>query len=146
LDRQGWTALASTPDGLLLWREEMFGMQSHQQSAPIPFLDDESLAFAGRIFHFAQAGRAAELSELFEHGLPANIRNGRGDSLLMLAAVHGQEAAARVILEAGGDPALANDHGETPLAAAASKGETGIVRLLLEHGAESGSSDAEARG
>ncbi|GLS44075.1 ankyrin repeat protein [Methylobacterium brachythecii] len=112
-------------------------MQSHQASASIPFLDDESLAFAGRIFHFAQAGHAEELSELFEHGLPANLRNDRGDSLLMLAAAHGQEAAARIILEAGGDPELANDHGETPLAAATAKGETGIVRLLLEHGAVS---------
>jgi hypothetical protein len=105
---------------------------------PYPVLDDESLAFAGRIFHFARAGRADALSELFEQGLPANIRNDRGDSLLMLACSHGQEAATRVILEAGGDPELANDHGETPLTAASSKGEQGIVRLLLEHGARRG--------
>ncbi|GEP11281.1 hypothetical protein MGN01_31260 [Methylobacterium gnaphalii] len=120
-------------------------MQSHPESATIPLLDDEALAFAGRIFQFAEAGHAAELSELFEHGLPANLRNARGDSLLMLAAVHGQEAATRVILEAGGDPELANDHGETPLAAAASKGETSIVRLLREHCARDESSKAHAR-
>lgn len=101
-----------------------------------PALDAETLAFAGRVFQYARMGHAQELAELFGQGLPANIRNDKGDSLLMLAAYNGQPEAVRVILEAGGDPELANDRGQTPLAGAAFKGETGIVRLLLDHGAE----------
>ncbi|WP_336485564.1 ankyrin repeat domain-containing protein [Methylobacterium nigriterrae] len=103
--------------------------------APKPVLDAETLAFAGRVFQYARAGHAEELAALFAQGLPANLRNDKGDSLLMLAAYNGQEAATRVILEAGGDPELANDRGQTPLAGAAFKGETGIARLLLAHGA-----------
>lgn len=100
-----------------------------------PALDDATLAFAGRIFQFARLGHAAELAELFGQGLPANLRNDKGDSLLMLAAYNGQEAAARVILDAGGDPELSNDRGQTPLAGAAFKGDMTVATLLLSRGA-----------
>ena len=110
-------------------------MQADPNAAP-PVLDDETLAFAARVFQYARMGHADELAELFGQGLPANLRNDKGDSLLMLAAYNGQEAATRVILEAGGDPELANDRGQTPLAGAAFKGDASIVRLLLERGAQ----------
>ena len=103
---------------------------------PRPALDDETLAFAGRVFQYARLGHADELAELFSQGLPANLRNDKGDSLLMLAAYNGQEPATRAILEAGGDPELANDRGQTPLAGAAFKGELEIAKLLLGHGAQ----------
>jgi uncharacterized protein len=101
-----------------------------------PELDAETLAFAGRVFQFARLGHAAELAELFGQGLPANLRNDKGDSLLMLAAYNGQAEATRVILEHGGDPELANDRGQTPLAGAAFKGDLEIAGLLLAHGAQ----------
>ena len=100
-----------------------------------PTLDDDTLAFAARVFQYARMGHADELAELFGQGLPANLRNDKGDSLLMLAAYNGQADAARVILEAGGDPELANDRGQTPLAGAAFKNDLAIARLLLQHGA-----------
>ncbi|KQT61451.1 hypothetical protein ASG52_00745 [Methylobacterium sp. Leaf456] len=103
-------------------------------SAP-PVLDDATLAFAARVFQYARMGHAEELAGLFAQGLPANLRNDKGDSLLMLAAYNGQTEAARVVLEAGGDPELANDRGQTPLAGAAFKGDAGIVDLLLDRGA-----------
>ncbi|WP_375465671.1 ankyrin repeat domain-containing protein [uncultured Methylobacterium sp.] len=100
-----------------------------------PVLDDATLAFAGRVFQYARMGHAAELAGLFGQGLPANLRNDKGDSLLMLAAYNGQVEATRVILEAGGDPELANDRGQTPLAGAAFKGDAAVATLLLAHGA-----------
>lgn len=105
-------------------------------SEPKPELDAETLAFAGRVFQYARMGHAEELAALFAQGLPANLRNDKGDSLLMLAAYNGQLDATRVVLEAGGDPELANDRGQTPLAGAAFKGETAIAKLLLDHGAQ----------
>lgn len=103
---------------------------------PPPALDDETLAFAARVFQYARLGHADELAALFSQGLPANLRNDKGDSLLILAAYNGQEAATRAILEAGGDPELANDRGQTPLAGAAFKGDLAIARMLLAHGAQ----------
>ncbi len=98
-------------------------------------LDDATLAFAARVFQYARMGHAEELADLFAQGMPANLRNDKGDSLLMLAAYNGQAETARAVLEAGGDPELANDRGQTPLAGAAFKGDAGIVDLLLDHGA-----------
>ncbi|SEG26784.1 hypothetical protein SAMN04488144_112150 [Methylobacterium sp. 190mf] len=105
------------------------------ETNPPPTLDDETLAFAGRVFQYARMGHAEELADLFGQGLPANLRNDKGDSLLMLAAYNGQAEAARVILEAGGDPELANDRGQTPLAGAAFKNDLAVAQLLLRHGA-----------
>ncbi|WP_155912090.1 ankyrin repeat domain-containing protein [Methylobacterium sp. 77] len=101
-----------------------------------PELDAETLAFAGRVFQYARMGHADELADLFAQGLPANLINDKGDSLLMLAAYNGQAETARVILDHGGDPELSNDRGQTPLAGAAFKGDMTIVHLLLEKGAD----------
>ena len=79
-----------------------------------PTLDDETLAFAARVFQYARMGHAEELAALFAQGLPANLRNDKGDSLLMLAAYNGQAEAAQAILEHGGDPELANDRARRP--------------------------------
>ena len=100
-----------------------------------PELDDATLAFAGRVFQHARMGHAAELADLFAQGLPANLRNDKGDSLLMLAAYNGGAEAVRAILDAGGDTELANDRGQTPLAGACFKGDIAIARLLIARGA-----------
>ena len=105
------------------------------ETSPKPELDADTLAFVGRVFQFARMGHAEELAELFGQGLPANLRNDKGDSLLMLAAYNGQAETARAILEHGGDPELANDRGQTPLAGAAFKGDRAMAELLLAHGA-----------
>ena len=105
------------------------------EAPPRPALDEDTLAFARRVFHHARAGDAKDLDDLLAMGLPANLRNEKGDSLLMLASYHGHTDAARVLLRHGGDPELANDRGQTPLAAAAFKGDAAMVRLLLDEGA-----------
>jgi len=101
-----------------------------------PELDDAAQAFAEQVFDSARNGDAERLGDLLARGLPANIRNSNGDSLLMLASYHGHLDATRVLLEHGGDPQLRNDKGHTPLAGAAFKGNLAMVRLLLEHGAD----------
>jgi uncharacterized protein len=98
-------------------------------------LDDETLAFARRVFGYARGGLARELDELLAMGLPPNLRNEKGDSLLMLASYNGHADAVRVLLERGADPDLANDRGQTPLAGAAFKGDIEVTRLLLDRGA-----------
>lgn len=98
-------------------------------------LDDDTLAFVRRVFQYARTGEAGELSTLLTQGLPPNLRNERGDSLLMLACYHGHASAARALLNAGADPEILNDAGQTPLAAAAFKGDAACASLLLERGA-----------
>lgn len=44
-------------------------------------------------------------------GLVPNLRDGKGNSLLMLASYNGHRETARLLLKYGGDPELANDRG-----------------------------------
>jgi uncharacterized protein len=100
-----------------------------------PTLDEDTIAFAGRVFGYARGGYGEELGELLAMGLPPNLRNDKGDTLLMLASYHGHAEVVRALLDHGADPEIANDRGQTPLAAAAFKGDAATVRLLLERGA-----------
>ena len=114
-------------------------MQEPQPAAIRPAagkeLDEETQAFVTRVFQCARTGAADELTSLLEQGLPPNLRNERGDSLLMLACYHSHAAAARALLERGADPEIMNDGGQTPLAGAAFKGDLAIATLLLDNGA-----------
>ena len=104
------------------------------QPAPAAMTDDETAAFAEQVFERARQGDADMLGRLLASGLPANLRNHKGDTLLMLASYHGHHDAVRVLLEHRADPLLANDNGQLPIAGAAFKGDLAMIRLLLEHG------------
>jgi ankyrin repeat protein len=52
-------------------------------------LDAETPAFAHRMFNLARDGRTDELVANVEAGLPADLTNDKGDTLLILAAYHG---------------------------------------------------------
>jgi ankyrin repeat protein len=112
------------------------GREMTDQPSTRPELDDAALAFAEQVFESTRKGDAARLADLLGRGLPPNIRNHNGDSLLMLASYHGHLDASRVLLENGADPQLHNDKGQSPLAGAAFKGYLDMARLLLDHGAD----------
>ena len=110
-------------------------LDSAQSGAPV--IDQETYEMIQELFQLVRAGDAPRLKGLFERGFDApNIRDGKGNSLLMLASYNGQLETTRVLLEHGGDPQLANDMGQIPLAGAAFKGNTEMTRLLIEHGAD----------
>ncbi|SAL79297.1 ankyrin repeat-containing protein [Caballeronia peredens] len=97
--------------------------------------DDDMIAFASEVFDVARRGDAAMLDALLSKGVPPNLRNEKGDSLVMLASYHGHADAVRVLLEHKADPDLRNDNGQTPIAGAAFKGFTDVIGTLLDHGA-----------
>lgn len=118
---------------------------THAANSSAKTLDAETLEFAQKIFHYARLGDTGLLGPLLEQGLPANLCNHKGDSLLMLASYHGHYAAARLLLEHGADPEIRNDHGQTPLAGAAYKGDLEMARLLIQHGANVNGASADGR-
>jgi uncharacterized protein len=91
---------------------------------------------AGRLFDMARAGDAARIAAYVDAGVPVNLTNGAGDTLVMLAAYHGHPETVRVLTERGADVNRPNDRGQTPLAGAVFKGEDDVVRLLLGAGAD----------
>ncbi|MFI8305950.1 ankyrin repeat domain-containing protein [Streptomyces sp. NPDC085927] len=98
--------------------------------------DPEVVELATKIFDMARSGRTEELAAYVDAGVPANLTNDRGDSLVMLAAYHGHADAVRALLERGADADRINDRGQTPLAGAAFKGDTEVVKVLLQGGAD----------
>ncbi|WP_030789257.1 ankyrin repeat domain-containing protein [Streptomyces sp. NRRL S-920] len=98
--------------------------------------DPEVVELATKIFDLARQGDAAALAAYVDAGVPANLTNDSGDSLVMLAAYHGHADAVRVLLERGGDANRANDRGQTPLAGAVFKGAEAVIRALLDGGAD----------
>jgi len=104
-------------------------------ASPRPELDADTLERVHALFALVRAGDADTLARLLHMGLVPNLRDAKGDSLLMLAAYHGHIHAVRLLLQHGADPELANDRGQTPLAAVAFKGDLELARTLLDHGA-----------
>ncbi|MEU6122338.1 ankyrin repeat domain-containing protein [Streptomyces sp. NPDC047123] len=98
--------------------------------------DQEVVDLATKIFDLARQGDAAALAAYVEAGVPVDLTNGSGDTLVMLAAYHGHAAAVRALVERGADTNRANDRGQTPLAGAVFKGEDAVIRALLDGGAD----------
>ncbi|SMF26396.1 ankyrin repeat domain-containing protein [Streptomyces sp. Amel2xC10] len=98
--------------------------------------DPEVVELATKIFDLARQGRTEDLVSYVDAGVPVNLTNDRGDSLLMLAAYHGHADAVRALLARGAEADRINDRGQTPLAGAAFKGETEVTEVLLAAGAD----------
>ncbi|UBV44735.1 ankyrin repeat domain-containing protein (plasmid) [Deinococcus taeanensis] len=121
-------------------------MHDHPEAPLSPeHLDAGTLEFLQAVFDAARADDAARLAPLLQRGLPPNLRNQKGDSLLMLASYHGHLRTARLLLEHGADPELRNDQGQTPLLGAAYQGDLSMVRLLLAHHADVESPSPDGR-
>ncbi|WP_328454845.1 MULTISPECIES: ankyrin repeat domain-containing protein [unclassified Amycolatopsis] len=104
----------------------------------------EMLALWAKIFRFAREGRTAELAAYVDRGIPANLTNDSGDTLVMLAAYHGHADTVTALIERGADPNRQNDRGQSPLAGAVFKNEPDVVRALLDGGAEPGAGQPSA--
>ncbi|MFF9347619.1 ankyrin repeat domain-containing protein [Streptomyces sp. NPDC014734] len=98
--------------------------------------DPEVVELATKVFDLARRGETDTLVAYVDAGVPVNLTNDRGDSLLMLAAYHGHATAVTALVERGGDPDRANDRGQTPLAGAVFKGEDAVIEALLAAGAD----------
>lgn len=106
-------------------------------SAPMteePTADVSELA--ARVFEMARVGDTAALAAYVDAGVPANLTNDSGDTLVMLAAYHGHADAVRALVARGAEVNRLNDRGQAPVAGAVFKGEEDVVRALVEAGAD----------
>ncbi|OWA13346.1 hypothetical protein B9W62_01125 [Streptomyces sp. CS113] len=93
----------------------------------------------------AREGRTEQLLEFLAHGLPADVRDPAGNTLLMLAAYHGHADSVRALIRHGADPDLRNGRDQSPLAGALFKGADDVVTVLIEAGADLDSGTPTAR-
>ncbi|KKA26169.1 hypothetical protein TD95_003592 [Thielaviopsis punctulata] len=107
-----------------------------QHPKTISELPLEAIALAGRLFDAARSGDTVILSQALAAGLPANMTNDQGNTLLMLAAYSGHASAVELLIQHGADPNRLNDRGQSPLAGAVFKNEDDVIEALLRGGAD----------
>lgn len=97
---------------------------------------EELVELAHRMLDLARDGEAATLLAYVDAGVPADLTDAAGNTLLMLAAYHGHAALVDGLAERGADVDRLNDRGQSPLAGALFKGEDAVVECLLARGAD----------
>jgi ankyrin repeat protein len=99
-------------------------------------LDEETIAFAHRMFDLARTGGTEELIGNVAAGLTPNLTNDKGDTLLILASYRNHVDTVTALLEHGADPNRVNDRGQSALSAAVFRQNTETVTALLAAGAD----------
>src|SRR6202044_543210 len=112
------------------------GRNRRRMTDPTPHPDSEMRQFAAKISNLAREGDTGPLAAYVDAGVPVNLCNDKGDTLVMLAAYHGHPQTVSALVERGADPDRPNDRGQTPLAGAVFKGEQAVIEALLHGGAD----------
>ena len=99
-------------------------------------LTDEELIFLRSMFDLARGGETERLVGAVDAGIPVNLTNEAGDSLLMLAAYHDHPDTVGALLDRGAATARVNDRGQTALGAAVFRRSERSVTRLLAAGAD----------
>lgn len=108
-------------------------------------IDPGVIELAGRVFDLARDGRTDDLTGYLDAGVPVNLTNDKGDTLLILAAYYGNPETVAALLARGADHSRVNDRGQTALAAAVFKQSTEAVTHLLAAGADPDAGGPSAR-
>ncbi|KAJ3540191.1 hypothetical protein NM688_g6259 [Phlebia brevispora] len=95
----------------------------------------ETLQFARRMFNAARSGDLV-LLQAVDAGLPVDLTNDEGNTLLMLATYHGHVELSEGLISRGADVNRVNDRGQSPLAGAVFKGYDKVVQILKDAGAD----------
>ena len=98
--------------------------------------DPQLVSIAHACFDFARAGDADRLRAYVEQGVPVNLTDATGNTLLKLASFHGHAETVSALVALGADPDRTNDRGQSPLSGAIFEGEDDVVRVLLAAGAD----------
>ncbi len=108
-------------------------------------LDPRLVELAHRLFDLAREGGSESLTAYLDKGVPVDMTDSSGNTLLMLAAYHGHSETVAALVERGADVDRLNDRGQSPLAGAIFKAEDEVVRLLVGAGADLDAGSPSAR-
>lgn len=111
-------------------------VQRPEGTKPPSELPPAALELAARLFDLAREGDTSTLQQYVSAGIPKNLTNSQGDTLLMLASYHGKAETAKMLLDHGADANVLNGRGQSPIAGAVFKGYDDVVRVLYQGGAD----------
>lgn len=99
-------------------------------------LPPAALDLAAKLFDLARSGSTDSLKAYIDAGVPPNLTNHAGDTLLMLAAYHDHPSTVSMLLSKHADPNVLNGRGQAPVAGAVFKGHKEVVEILVRAGAD----------
>ena len=67
------------------------------------------------VFSFARHGRTDDIEDLLDRGLPVDVRDEFGNTLLTIASQNGNKRVAKLVLRRGSNINARNHKGNTPL-------------------------------
>lgn len=97
---------------------------------------DAAVEFAHQIFDAARTGDVAFVISAVDQGVPRDLTDEAGNTILMLAAYHGHADLVDQLARRGADVNRLNDRGQSPLAGAVFKKSQDVITVLLQHGAD----------
>ncbi len=83
---------------------------------------------------FARDGETSILQSMLDSGLPIELQDTKGNTLLMLSSYNGNYETSKMLIEYGANINSVNDHGHSIIAGVAFKGYLDICKLLVENG------------
>ena len=95
----------------------------------------------GALHIVIKRGDETYLRFLLQKGADANLRDGKGNTPLLLAVTLGQTDMIPILTAAGANPNLANSAGETPLIRAVQRRDIAMIRVLLNENADPDQAD-----
>ncbi|MGJ9425296.1 ankyrin repeat domain-containing protein [Nesterenkonia halotolerans] len=101
-----------------------------------PELTEEQMEFLASMFDVARSGKSEELLDLVDRGLPVNLTNDKGDSLLILSVYNDHTDLAKGLLARGADVHRINDRGQTALGCAVFRQNEEATKALLDAGSD----------
>lgn len=104
---------------------------SEPSSEPSP----EMIQVALDLFDAAREGQTTRVLAYVDAGVPVDLTDHQGNTLLMLAAYHGHADLVDGLAERGADVDAANDRDQVAIAGALFKGYDDVVVVLVRRGA-----------
>lgn len=108
-------------------------------------MSDELIELAQQLFDLARHGETERLASYIDAGAPVDMRNGNGDTFLILAAYHEQPDTVEMLLRHGADIEAENDRGQRALTCAVFRKDLASAEHLLAAGANPDAGTPTAR-
>lgn len=124
-----WNPPRPAPPGNLL------SMTEETPATPTE-LSETELAFLHSLFDLSREGETTKLMALIDQGIPVDLTDSKGDTLLILAAYNGHNDLAEALVARGAEINRLNDKGQGALTCAVFRKNEPLTRFLLGKGAD----------
>ncbi|GAA4378684.1 ankyrin repeat domain-containing protein [Paeniglutamicibacter cryotolerans] len=99
-------------------------------------LSEAELAFLHSLFDLARAGETSKLMALIDQGIPVDLTDSKGDTLLILAAYNGHNELVEALVARNAEINRLNDKGQGALTCSVFRKNEPLTRFLLGRGAD----------